>query len=68
MNWKTTAALLGIAAVAGAAPAAAEGELHIFNWGNYTNPELIEKFEKAHEKRATSAASSPLLNSSSYAE
>jgi spermidine/putrescine transport system substrate-binding protein len=23
----------------------AEGELHIFNWGDYTNPKLIEKFE-----------------------
>jgi len=26
--------------------ALAEGQLNIFNWGNYTNPELIEKFEK----------------------
>lgn len=24
--------------------AAAEGQLNLFNWGNYTNPELIEKF------------------------
>ncbi|MGH6931766.1 MAG: extracellular solute-binding protein [Dongiaceae bacterium] len=23
----------------------ADGELHIFNWGDYTNPKLIEKFE-----------------------
>jgi spermidine/putrescine transport system substrate-binding protein len=23
----------------------ADGELHIYNWGNYTNPKLIEKFE-----------------------
>jgi spermidine/putrescine transport system substrate-binding protein len=29
-----------------AVPALAEGELHIYNWGNYTNPKLIEKFEK----------------------
>ena len=28
-----------------AGPALAEGELNIYNWGNYTNPELIEKFE-----------------------
>lgn len=28
--------------------ASAEGELHIFNWGNYTGPELIEKFEQEH--------------------
>ena len=25
--------------------AAAEGELNIYNWGNYTSPEMIEKFE-----------------------
>jgi spermidine/putrescine transport system substrate-binding protein len=53
MTWKTAAALIGIAAVAGVAPAAAEGELHIFNWGNYTNPELIEKFEQAHDVEVT---------------
>ena len=29
-----------------ASPAFAEGELNIFNWGNYTSPEMIEKFEK----------------------
>jgi spermidine/putrescine transport system substrate-binding protein len=33
------------AAVALAGPAWAEGELNIYNWGNYTNPKLIEKFE-----------------------
>ncbi|QYX56771.1 extracellular solute-binding protein [Roseovarius sp. SCSIO 43702] len=27
----------------------AEGELNIYNWGNYTSPELIEKFEKEHD-------------------
>ena len=53
MTWKTTAALFGIAAFAGAGPAAAEGELHIFNWGNYTNPELITKFEKAYDVKVT---------------
>jgi len=26
--------------------AAAEGSLQLFNWGNYTSPELLEKFEK----------------------
>lgn len=26
--------------------ATAEGQLNIFNWGNYTSPELIEKFEQ----------------------
>ena len=29
-----------------AGPAMAEGELNIYNWGNYTSPDMIEKFEK----------------------
>jgi spermidine/putrescine transport system substrate-binding protein len=33
--------------------ASAEGELHIFNWGDYTNPELIEKFAQEHNVRVT---------------
>ncbi len=37
----TTAMLLALAA-----PAFAEGELNLYNWGNYTSPEMIEKFEK----------------------
>ena len=28
--------------------AQAAGELHIYNWGDYTNPALIEKFEKQY--------------------
>ena len=44
-NW-----LLGMTAMvaltAAALPAFADGELHIYNWGDYTNPKLIEKFEK----------------------
>ena len=31
-----------VALIAGTA--AAEGELNIYNWGNYTSPDLIEKF------------------------
>ena len=31
----------------------AEGELNIYNWGNYTNPELIEKFEALHDVEVT---------------
>jgi len=42
--------VLGLAAMAAillsAVPAGAAGDLHIYNWGNYTNPKLIEKFEK----------------------
>lgn len=37
----STVALLAL----GAGAAQAEGELQLFNWGDYTNPELIEKFE-----------------------
>jgi spermidine/putrescine transport system substrate-binding protein len=36
-----------------AGPALAAGELHIYNWGNYTNPKLIEKFEKAYDVKVT---------------
>ena len=42
--------LLGLAGAAAlmfsATSAMAGGELHIFNWGDYTNPKLIEKFQK----------------------
>lgn len=38
---KTLTAVLALFA----APALAEGELNIYNWGNYTSPEMIEKFE-----------------------
>lgn len=33
--------------------AQAEGELNIYNWGNYTNPELITKFEEAFDVKVT---------------
>lgn len=36
-----------------AGPALAEGELNLFNWGNYTSPEMIRKFEEAHDVRVT---------------
>ncbi len=31
----------------------AKGKLNLFNWGNYTNPELIEKFEKQYDIEVT---------------
>lgn len=46
-------ALLATAAVALALPAFADGELHIYNWGDYTNPKLIEKFEKQYNVKVT---------------
>jgi len=49
--------LLGMAALAAllaaAGPALADGELHIFNWGDYTSPELIAKFEKQFNIKVT---------------
>lgn len=36
-----------------ASGALAEGELHIYNWGNYTNPDMIEKFEKQFDVDVT---------------
>ncbi len=47
--WKTvSAAAVGFAVALGGGVANAEGELNFFNWGNYTSPELLEKFEKEH--------------------
>ena len=34
-------------------PAFAAGELNLFDWGNYTSPELIEKFEKTYDVKVT---------------
>lgn len=47
----TLTALAALAFSAGHALAA--GELNIYNWGNYTNPELIEKFEKEYDVKVT---------------
>ncbi|SOB93832.1 extracellular solute-binding protein [Rhodobacter maris] len=33
--------------------AAAEGELFLYNWGNYTSPELIKKFEETYDVKVT---------------
>jgi spermidine/putrescine transport system substrate-binding protein len=45
--------MAGLALLASAGSAAAEGELNIYNWGNYTNPDLIKKFEEAHGVKVT---------------
>jgi spermidine/putrescine transport system substrate-binding protein len=42
-----------VALALAAAPAAAEGELNIYNWGNYTNPDLIKKFEETYKVKVT---------------
>ena len=36
-----------------AGPARADGELQIFNWGDYTNPDLIKKFEQQYNVKVT---------------
>lgn len=53
MNWKLTAALTGLALFATVSAAQAEGELNIYNWGNYTSPELIKKFEDTYKVKVT---------------
>jgi spermidine/putrescine transport system substrate-binding protein len=53
MKWR----MLGMGAVAAllltGSVARADGQLHIFNWGDYTNPKLLEKFEKAYNVKVT---------------
>ena len=53
MNWRLTATAVGIALIASAGVARAEGELNIFNWGNYTSPDLIKKFEEQYKVKVT---------------
>lgn len=36
-----------------AGPAAPAGKLHIFNWGEYTSPELIQKFSEQYDVDVT---------------
>lgn len=45
--------LLGAAVLFVAAPALADGDLYIYNFGNYTNPDLITKFEKQYNVKVT---------------
>jgi spermidine/putrescine transport system substrate-binding protein len=46
--------LAGVAALALSGTAAlAAGELQIYNWGDYTNPEAIEKFSKQYDVKVT---------------
>lgn len=45
--------LATIAVISTATAVQAEGQLNIFNFGNYTSPELIEKFEKTYGVKVT---------------
>lgn len=47
------AAVSATAMMFAAGSALAAGELHIYNWGDYTNPELIKKFEKQYDVKVT---------------
>src|SRR5215217_2732180 len=53
MNWKITAAAFGVALLASTSLASAEGELQIYNWGNYTSPVMIKKFEDENKVKVT---------------
>jgi len=53
MRWKLTATVLGAALFASTGLAQAAGELNLYNWGNYTNPDLIKKFEEQHDVKVT---------------
>lgn len=46
MKLKLATAVLGVTMALAMGPANAAGELNFYNWGNYTNPELLKKFEK----------------------
>ena len=51
---KATLMAVAVATLLQAAPAVhAEGVLNIFNWGDYTSPELIAKFEKTYNVDVT---------------
>jgi spermidine/putrescine transport system substrate-binding protein len=53
MQHKLAISLIALAMSAFATQAHADGELHIFNWGDYTSPDLIKKFEQAHNVKVT---------------
>jgi spermidine/putrescine transport system substrate-binding protein len=53
MKWTFAAAAAGLAVFAFADGALADGELHIFNWGDYTSPDLIRKFEEVYKVKVT---------------
>jgi spermidine/putrescine transport system substrate-binding protein len=54
MKHKLASLLAGLGLLAAASGAArAEGELHIYNWGNYTSPEVVKKFEEKFQVKVT---------------
>ena len=53
MRQKLRTATAATALLAFAGMAHADGELNIYNWGDYTSPEMIKKFEEAHNVKVT---------------
>ncbi len=53
MRPKLAASILAMALFATVGMAQAAGALHLYNWRNYTSPELIAKFEQAHDVEVT---------------
>ncbi len=53
MNFKLSVATAALALLAATSFAQAEGELNIYNWGNYTSPDVIKKFEEKYKVKVT---------------
>ncbi len=53
MKMRFTAVVAGLSLLLGSTQAIAAGELNLYNWGNYTSPDLIEKFEKKYDIKVT---------------
>ena len=53
MSWKIKSLIAGLAFAASFGTAFADGELNIYNWGNYTSPDLIKKFEAKYNVKVT---------------
>ena len=53
MKFKLISSVVATALTFSGGIAFAAGELNIFNWGNYTPPDLIEKFEKQYDIKVT---------------
>jgi spermidine/putrescine transport system substrate-binding protein len=53
MTWKTFGAAFAVSLMAMTGLAMAAGELQIYNWGDYTSPDLIKKFEAKYDVKVT---------------
>ncbi|HEY3144937.1 MAG TPA: extracellular solute-binding protein, partial [Dongiaceae bacterium] len=53
MKLRLLGAVAGLALAVTASAAFADGELQIYNWGDYTNPDLIKKFEEKYNVKVT---------------